>query len=268
MSLRNAICFSWNNVFAPLFVITVSIFLFFRIEEPKTVYHQGTVLYEDQKVEVAIFFLVPATLCLFAIAAAKHVLVMWDNDVYRQIWRFVVRWWTFGITYVLLGINTLQQWMIGKIFLGFSIANLGLVGYWMYLNINFFRIFTDIFTLVLNFALYFTEPARVIASYIDLLRSFCALSVLRYIQDHYIFPLKIEILEGKVQTLFGIVLVSVLLVVAVLILEFIRRNIVSPTTVFQHARRILNEVFGDDRRQMPRRVPLVVPPPKDTYHSE
>lgn len=248
MSVRAIVNFCYNQLFAPLFVIAASIFLFFRIEEPTVISNiNGTIVYAEQDVEKIIFFLVPATLCLCLIAISRFCFLLFDYNVYQRVWSFIVRCWLLGITYVLLGIDTLRQWMIGKILLGLAISNLFLVVYWLYYNIDLLRVFTDIMMLAKDFIVYFSNPGRVIASYINLLRSFCALSYLRSIQHSYIFPVKHSILQGDVYAIFFIIMVSVGLLACVLVLEWLRRNVTMESIVLKY-RQFHREVFYENNQ--------------------
>jgi hypothetical protein len=185
--MRQAIEFLYEKTVVPLSVICISIFLFFKIETK-----------EDSPVEYVIWFLAPATLVLCATLVLRLCLLAYDHGIVLWLWRFVKSCWDQGIVYAVSGYNMINSWKLGRILWGLAFVNLFWFLYWIYYNVDLFRVFNDIYALVFNMLWYLYSPKQIIVAYINLLRTLKALNLLVSIQSTYIAWIKYLTEEGSV----------------------------------------------------------------------
>lgn len=186
---RTATLFFYDEVLVTLSVLTTVGLLLFDITD------EGPMQY-------AVLFLAPALISVINIIMARITLALWDNGLFKWIWRRVIRAYTTGRFYFIGGIEILNQYKVGRYLWTLAVLNLFWLPYWMWYNVDVFKILKSMAQICVDLANYFTDPKAIVKSFYDLLAYLHVAVLVAYLKHWYIEVIKKLTWEGSVTVLW------------------------------------------------------------------
>lgn len=158
-----------------------------------------------------VYLLAPLTLQISFILIAKLLLIVYEHGIFATLWR-----WTKRIGEILFGYGeTVVGWVntnkFSRIIWFLASLNLTLIFWYVYKNVDIFKLITDLYALFMDMVVYFSNPAKIMESLNQLLQRARLLQLLKWFKIYYFDPTLEAIDKGDPTVLFSIALMSLFL---------------------------------------------------------
>ncbi len=165
-----------------------------------------------------VYLIAPMTLAVSLSLMSQACLKIYDFKIFVYIWTFL----KFLSNGTLRIGGTFISWVnankFSKIVWAISFLNLGLIGFWIFVNMDIFKaFFNDMVLIFLDLFYYFSTPEKIFASLQQFLQRIHVLEAMKWFKVSYLDPTIANIYEGGYSSLFKICSMSVILLVIGLI---------------------------------------------------
>ena len=157
-----------------------------------------------------VYILVPNILFTFFVLILRIFLFLYDHGLFSKIWEVLKYIYNGTIIVCGIGINWMNEYKISKIIWILSLLNLSLFFWYIWVNVNFFKVFQELFYLVQDLYNHFTDPIKIMASTEHLLQQSHILPFLRWAKNNYLPMVMEKINQGDGIVLVSIVIISIL----------------------------------------------------------
>lgn len=187
---RKAIFWAYEHLVVPF---SVFIFLIYILELP----------------EWKVYALAPMIVVTFFVFFLRSTFFFYDCGVIPIVWGFLKRIYEGTVIVFGVAINWINEFKISKIVWSLAILNLGLVLWYAWVNVNFFKLFQELAYLIRDLALHLSDPVKIMQSVDSLLERSHILAFFRWAKAHYLPTVMEEINRGNPAILLGILFTSI-----------------------------------------------------------
>lgn len=160
-----------------------------------------------------VYLLAPLTLLVSFTLIARFLLFIYQYGIMSTVWG-----WIRNAGRVLFGYGeTVVNWVnankFSRIIWTIAVLNQALILWYIYKNVDIFKILSDIYELFYDLLVYFSDPAKIMESLNQLLQRAKLLQLLKWFKESYLDMILEAIEKGDAKILVVITMMSVGLIV-------------------------------------------------------